>query len=182
MTEVRLYRYVRPVKLNVSTLELDHLPKGGISFCFLIDQEANKLFVSYSICPDDENFSYKIGQNVVKGRMLYNKNFIVTYDRSISLIENVVSFFNKGPHISQLRQVSNKLKKILKQNDIEKSNQVELYNKMEQRFKNANEVTTKLDALTTMATMLFSGADNIFMNVLDDITSNEDNSRQHSDS
>ncbi|MEM2159592.1 MAG: hypothetical protein QXN55_01405 [Candidatus Nitrosotenuis sp.] len=100
----------------------------------MIEQETDMLYFSWSICHDHENFSYKIGQNVVKGKMFNNKTLSTHYNRKWSLVENALVFLNTLSQHSDKRQLLNKLKKILKQNDAETAKRNNLFNKMKERF------------------------------------------------
>lgn len=88
-----IYRYVRRQKFNTETLELETLGQGGIGFRFDFIYEANTLRFSFARCADDDAF------NAAESRALLDKRFaklisydIKDYDKSISLVDNVVAF------------------------------------------------------------------------------------------
>lgn len=105
-TLVELFRYVRPKQFNADALKVEFSPHGGISFLFMINQVREELTYYYTICQDDENFSYELGRKILTGRrnkygsdgasQVYHQlsddpgvNSFVFYRRDISLVQNV---------------------------------------------------------------------------------------------
>jgi hypothetical protein len=131
--KVQLFRYVRPVKLNLDTIELVTEPTGGLTFLFEINQIEEKLKYIAVVCRDDENFDFEISKKIANGRFVKSYVHEIPYNRDLSLVENVeqfldirlsnISFTFDLIELAQLQvdiTVKQKLKAILTQNRIQK--------------------------------------------------------------
>ena len=93
---ISLFRYVRPLVLDLDRFEIITRPTGGITFYFQIDQEFEMLSYVPVICRDDDNFNFKISRNIALGR--FNKGQYTTFEyrRGLSLVDNVVDWLSTG--------------------------------------------------------------------------------------
>jgi hypothetical protein len=88
---VKLYRYVRPLELDLTRVELTSKPTGGITFYFEINQQSELLCFTSVICRDDENFNFKISKAIAKGRFEKGLYGVSIYNRNLSLVDNVLN-------------------------------------------------------------------------------------------
>ena len=92
---VKLFRYVRPIELDLIRFEIITLPTGGITFYFELDQDKGNLTFSAVICRPDENFNYRISQQIARGRFEAGILWpMSSYDRNLSLVQNVLAELN----------------------------------------------------------------------------------------
>jgi hypothetical protein len=114
---VMLFRYVRPLILDLERFEIRTQATGGITFLFEIDQENSALGFTSAITRDDENFNYQISQDIVDGR--WNKDLITwieDYDRTLSLVDNVYKYLEGNIYSESDITLKSKLK-IIKNNN-----------------------------------------------------------------
>jgi len=110
---VKLYRYVRPLELDLTRVELTSKPTGGITFYFEIDQEKQLLSFIAVICRDDENFNFKISKNIAKGRFDKGLYGVISYNRELSLVDNVMRSLDLEDFLpNHLQTLKSKLKSI----------------------------------------------------------------------
>jgi hypothetical protein len=117
---IQLFRYVRPVKLDLDRFEIITQPTGGITFFFEIDQDNELLTFVPVICRDDDNFNYKISKDIATGRFKKGQLTVIEYERNLSLVDNVVSFLSEGTYNDdQTLTLTSKLNSILANNTAE---------------------------------------------------------------
>lgn len=115
---VKLYRYVRPLELDLTRVELTSKPTGGITFYFEIDQDKELLAFIGVICRDDENFNFKISKNIAKGRFDKGLYGVISYNRELSLVDNVLRSLEMEKYLpNHLQSMKAKLKSIKNQNE-----------------------------------------------------------------
>ncbi len=114
-----LFRYVRPTEIDLTRLEIITKPTSGIAFLFTINQDNSTLDFIPVICRDDENFNYDLCRKIAYGRKEKNGAFInVPYDRSLSLVDNVVEYLNSADNwLEFVQSLKTKLNSIIKTNN-----------------------------------------------------------------
>lgn len=118
---VQLFRYVRPVTLDLTTVELVTNPGGGISFLFEIDQNLQTLKYATVVCRDDENFDYNVSKKIAEGRFNKGVYRITHYIREVSLVENVLLHLKNAATLNNTEMtLKSKLKEILSNNQLQK--------------------------------------------------------------
>jgi hypothetical protein len=123
MSEVILYRYLRPLTFDETRIELSDGPTGGITFKFIIDQDNDELSFFYARCHDEVNFDRQIAKNIVDGRSKSHKHgWCFPYNRSISLIDNVKWFLKENTiyQDEEQRELKKYIKIISNHNTVQK--------------------------------------------------------------
>jgi hypothetical protein len=119
---VTLFRYIRPQILDLERFEIRTHATGGITFLFEIDQVVGSLGYVAVITKDDENFNYRISQDIATGRR--SKDYITwipKYNRSLSLVDNVLEYLQRNINSESDLTLKSKLKQIKNNNALVKN-------------------------------------------------------------
>jgi len=74
----------------------------AITFKFDVDQDTSMFKASFAVCCKDDMFDRSTGRRIAQERM--NSGLCVegTYDREMSLIDNVVGLLNRDKYVSEI--------------------------------------------------------------------------------
>lgn len=112
-----IYRYVRPLELDLSRHELQYLPNGGISFQFVLDHVKDTLNFTYVRTPNDVKFCQDFSKRRLRSRFRNGLFYTFTnYQKDLPLLENVRTFCRLVSD-KKLHELEAHLEAILQHND-----------------------------------------------------------------
>jgi len=103
---VGVIRYLRPKRFN-EEVKLTHDNLGGITFAITIDHMNSRLWVAWSICKHDDNFSKELGRTQAFHRLHQGKFIVLAYDKDSDLLSNIVNQVNSKAVISSTVSADN---------------------------------------------------------------------------